>query len=294
MPKFDEVRRTAQIQDLVRQFRGLPVDLLPFDQVKDSLGLRHTVNRGLREVPLDQIVGSLGRDHEFNRFFFPRSESLRQRWERIAGLARSQRGYDPVQLYKVGDAYFVVDGHHRVSVARAMDAPAIEARVREFLTNVPLAADDSVEEIILRKSLTDFIEATGLDEDDARQFEVSSADGYARLVEHINVHRYYLGLEHGRCVSWQEALESWRKWVYGGMIDIIRRSGLTENFPDSTPTDLYLYAIDYLHKLRETYGTTEGDAEDAVEDLVEASAPDGWLRRLRDWWHGVWRDEERD
>ena len=63
------------------------------------------------------------------------------------------------------------------------------------------------------------------------------------------------------------------------MIDIIRRSGLMEHFPDSTPTDLYLYAMDYLHKLREAYGTTLGDAEDAVEDLVEMSEPEGWLAR---------------
>lgn len=291
MPKFDEARRVAQIQDLVRQFRGLPVDLLPFDEVKDSLGLRHLVDRGFQEVPLDQIVGTLGRDREFNRFFFPRDETLRQRWERISRLARGSRGYDPVQLYKVGEAYFVVDGHHRISVARAMKSPTIEARVREFLTNVPMSPDDSVEEIILKKSFVDFVEATGLTEDEARRFEVSSADGYARLLEHIDVHRYYLGLDHGRCVSWEEALESWKQWVWGGMVDIIRRSGLVDHFPDSTPTDLYLYAMDYLHKLRETWGTTEGDAEDAVEDLVEQSAPEGWLDRLRDWWRGSAEDE---
>lgn len=293
MPRFDEARRLAQIQDLVRQFRGLPVDLLPFDEVKDSLQLRHTVDRGLTEVPLDHIVGTLGRDREFNRFFFPREESLRQRWERISRLARGATGYDPVQLYKVGDAYFVVDGHHRISVARALEAPTIEARVKEFLTNVPMLPDDSVEEIILKKSFADFVEATGLDEKSARQFEVSSADGYARLLDHITVHRYYLGIDHKRPVSREEALESWRTWVWGGMVEIIRKSGLMQHFPESTPTDLYLYAMDYLHKLRETYGTTEGDAEDAVEDLVEQSRPEGWLARLREWWRRG-RGEEDD
>lgn len=75
---------------------------------------------------------------------------------------------------------------------------------------------------------------------------------------------------------------------------IIRRSGLMEHFPESTPTDLYLYAMDYLHKLRETWGTTTGDAEDAVEDLVEISRPEDWLDRLRLWWEHLRPREDRD
>jgi hypothetical protein len=116
---FDAARRTALMQDLLAAARGRPADLLPFADVKEKLRLTSLVDRGVQEVPLSRIVGTLGRAKEFNRAFLPRDEALRERWDDVRDLAEGPHGFPPVELYRVGNVDFVVDGHHRVSVARS-------------------------------------------------------------------------------------------------------------------------------------------------------------------------------
>ena len=254
MSHFDEARRAAVIGDLLRHLRGRPVELLSFDEVRHRLRLKSFVDRGIEEVPLEQIQGTLGRAHEFNRVFLPRQESLRERWTKLDSLARGAAGFPPVELYKVGEVYFVVDGHHRVSVARSLGAPTIEARVSEFLTPIPLDGDESPDEILLRSALLDFLEATGLDPGTLDEYLTTEASGPQRLLEHVNVHRYYLGTMYDREFSPAEAVASWRDTVFRPVVSIIRTSGIMEDFPDRTETDLYLFVMDHLHSLRERYG----------------------------------------
>lgn len=275
MSEFDEARRRALISDLLRLLRGLPRDLLRFDQVREKLRLRSVAERGIQEVPLGRIIGSLGREREFNRVFLPREEALRNRWEEVHDMAQGPEGFQSVELYQVGDAYFVIDGHHRVSVARALGAPTIEAHVREFLSDVPIQPEDSIEELVLRRGRADFLEATGI-ESGPDDFRVTEPDGYERLLDHISKHRYYLGLNEKRDIGWQDAVLSWRTHVYNPMIDIIRRSGVLEQFAGRTETDLYLFAMDHLHYLREQYG--DAPAGDAVKEM---SSSRKWLNRVK-------------
>jgi len=268
MFEFDDARRHALEVDLARVRRGLPPDLLPFDAVREKLRLRHSVDRGVVDVPLDRIVGSLGRDRDFNRLFFPRGEALRGRWEGVRKLALGDKGFPSVELYKVADAYFVIDGHHRVSVARHLDAPSIEAHVREFVTDVPVEPDDSLEALALRRGRADFLEATGLD------VEATELDAYERLLDHISVHGWH------EKKPWHDAVRSWRANVYEPMIEIIRRSGVMEQFPGRTETDLYLYAMDHLYFLREREGD-DAPAAAAVEEMKGKTVP--WWDRWRKW-----------
>ncbi|HVN74888.1 MAG TPA: hypothetical protein VMT19_01125 [Thermoanaerobaculaceae bacterium] len=253
MTRFDAARRAAVMQDLLGVLTGRPLDLLPFDRVRAGLRLKHTVDRGNRDVPLDRIVGTLGREREFNREFLPREEALRDRWEEVEELAEGPSGFPAVELYQVGDAYFVVDGHHRVSVARSLGLPTIEAHVKEFLTPVPLDPGASIEDVVLNRGLADFLEATGLVPASAEEFRATEPDGYERLLEHITVHRYYRGVETGRGLSWGEAVASWYDSVYRPMIGAIQRSGVMAEFPGRTETDLYLFTMDHVHHLRERY-----------------------------------------
>ncbi len=274
---FDEARRAALMVDIVRSLRRMPRDLLAFDAVREKLRLRHTVDRGVYEVALDEIVGSLGRDREFNRVFLPRVESLRARWKKIRDVAEGMTGFPMVDLFKVGEAYFVVDGHHRVSVARALGTPTIEAHVREFLTEVPIGPNDSIEQLILRRGRIDFSEATGIEVGN-----VTEIDGYERLLDHISVHRYYLGLEQQRHIEWPEAVQSWREAVYEPMIAVIRDSGVLTEFPGRTETDLYLFAMDHLHYLRERY--EDAHPRQAVEEMRESRS---WSQRLRRFFRAI-------
>lgn len=277
MSEFDDARRAALMSDLVRFLRNQPVDLLPFETVRERLRLRHVVDRGIEEVPLDRIVGSLGREREFNRVFLPRDESLRDRWEELHDIAEGPVGFATVELYKVGDAYFVLDGHHRVSVARSLGAREIEAHVREFVTTTPVQPEDSIEEVVLRQARAEFLDVTELDAGDG-DYALTEIDGYERLVDHIEVHRYYRGLELRRDFSWHEAVHSWRDTVYLPMIGLIRDSGVLAQFPGRTETDLYLFAMDHLHYLRERYADVTPRA--AVTALQRSQRFAARLRRF--------------
>jgi len=286
--RFQGARRAALMQDILAALRGRPVDLLPFDRVRAGLRLRHVVDRGTQDVPLDLIVGTLGREREFNREFLPRDESLRERWEEVEDLAEGLPGFPTVELYKVGEAYFVVDGHHRVSVARSLGVPTIEARVKEFLSPVAISPDASIEEILLQRGFADFLEATGLTPEAPDDFRVTEAGGYERLLEHITVHRYYRGVETGREPTWGETVASWCASVYRPMVEAIRRSGVMIEFPGRTETDLYLFTMDHLHHLRQRYAPKPIAPEVAVRHFrffyTEGA---GFGERLRRWWRRV-------
>jgi hypothetical protein len=284
MNGFDNARRIALMQDLLSHLLKRPADLLPFDQVRERLHLLRVVDRGIQEVPLERIVGTLQREREFNRAFLPREEKLRERWEDLEELVLGSRGFSPVELYRVGDVDFVVDGHHRVSVARAQGARTIEARVKEFVTDVPLDPGASLEDVILKEGLARFLEATGLAPSSPDEFRVTEPNGYERLLDHVSVHRYYRGIELARPVSWEEAARSWYETVYRPMIETIRRSQILQQFPGRTETDLYLFTMDHLHHLRQRYGPRFPLSRAVRHFELSLTPRGGLLARLRLWW----------
>jgi hypothetical protein len=112
--------------------------LLPLDRAALKRVMQGQRYVGLQTVPLDQIVGSEGRHREFDRAFFPRQTHTMERWLNLARARYQSVTLPPVDLVKVDDHYFVTDGNHRVSVARALGQQFIEAEVVEVLTAVPL------------------------------------------------------------------------------------------------------------------------------------------------------------
>lgn len=282
---FDDARRAGLMHDLIRPLLRRPTELLPFQEVHERLHLAGVVDRGVLEVPLQAIVGTVGRRRDFTRAFLPRGEELRERWNDVKALAEGPRGFPAVELYQVGDVYFVLDGHHRVSVARSLGQPTIEAHVQEFLTPVQLAPDASLAEIVLKSALAEFLHATGLTQAAAGDFETTEPDGYERLLEHIAVHRYFRGLEARREIDWRQAVDSWFDTVYQPMVETIRASGILADFPGRTETDLYLFAMEHLYHLRRAYG--DGlDLDEVVDDFAQTVREDqreDWRSRLRAW-----------
>lgn len=272
------------MQDLLSHLLKRPADLLPFDPVRERLHLRQVVDRGIQDVPLKRIVGTIQREREFNRAFLPREEALRERWEDLEEIARGTRGFAPVELYRVGGVDFVVDGHHRVSVARAQRAPTVEAHVKEFVTDVPLSAGASIEEVLLKEGLAGFLEATGLSPSWPDEFRVTTPNGYERLLDHISVHHYYRGIELARPVSWTDAVRSWYETVYRPMIETIRVSRILQQFPDHTETDLYLFTMDHLHHLRQRYGPTFLLSRAVQHFELSLTRRQGLIGRLKLWW----------
>jgi hypothetical protein len=110
------------------------IQLLCFDDLRRIPGALGRIHRGIRTVPVAQIVGSVGRCSEFDRDFMPTRASVEERWKRVDRVFHRGEELPPVSLYKVGGFYFVLDGHHRVSVASYHGVEWIDAEVTEFGT----------------------------------------------------------------------------------------------------------------------------------------------------------------
>ena len=134
---FLRARRRQVLSRLVRSLRRQPDDvnlILPFDEVVAVLGRRGERSLGLQTIRLDSIIGTLDSGRDFDRKFRPTSGRVRERWERLALAQRRGEAIPPIDVYRIGDMHFVIDGHHRVSIAHATGAKTIEAYVTEVLT----------------------------------------------------------------------------------------------------------------------------------------------------------------
>jgi len=267
--QYRRARFRAMLRDLIARLTRRPNRLLAFDEVKEKLNLRGSVYRGIRRVPLDHIVGSVNRYQDFDRAFLPIHRHTADRWIAVGTVLFQDASLPPVRLYQVGDAYFVLDGHHRISVARALGWQEIEAEVIEVRSRVPVGPDLRAEDLEILHEYEEFLERTRLDllrpEADIR---LTIAGGYQRLLEHIAVHRYFMGLEQGREIPEDEAVAHWYDTVYRPVVEVIREHRLLEDFPGRTEADLYLWIMDHLYYLREVYGP-EVDPETAALDYAE-------------------------
>lgn len=265
---FRRARRRAWMEQLLAALSGRPTRLLSFDQLQHEIGMSSRVDRGLQEIPLDAIVGSVGRYADFTRSFLPRSDDMEERWARVKTMATGASGWAPIEVYRLGDVYFVLDGNHRVSVAREMGLETIPAYVTEVKTRVPLSPTDDPEAIIIQSRRAEFMQKTGLAESRPEADLVVTAPGAYRILdEHIQVHRYYMGLDEQRDVSYPEAAAHWYDVVYRPVARLIRERGLLHEFPDRTETDLYLWLAEHRAELEEALGWDVLPLE-AADDLV--------------------------
>jgi hypothetical protein len=129
---FQRARFRAMLNRVWGAVAGQPTGLLPFEEIKKKCQLGNSVYRGIRTIKLEQIIGSLNREQDFDRSFRPTSDNAFWRWRSVDCAFHKDIALPPVELYKVGEIYFVVDGHHRISVARNQGQVFIEADVREF------------------------------------------------------------------------------------------------------------------------------------------------------------------
>ncbi len=136
---FSRARRRAFLRRISARLRKSPIPnrLLCFEEVRRTLGVAGGVRRGRRTVRLTDIVGSVSRCSEFDGAFLPLREAARTKWERIDRAFIRGEELPPVSLYKIGSSYFVLDGHHRISVARFQGVEFTDAEVTEFRASLP-------------------------------------------------------------------------------------------------------------------------------------------------------------
>lgn len=266
---FSRARFKSFINQVFSVLRGQRNNLLSYDDVKEKLRIGGPIYKGVKTVRVDQVAGSLNRYHEFDRAFLPKEDQLAGRWTKVDRAFYEDIHLPPVVLYKVSDVYFVVDGHHRVSVAREQGQEFIEAEVRECATRVNITPDIKPEDLEVLGAKVDFLERTGLDNIIPNaDIKLTIPDGFTRMLEHIAVHRYFMGLDYKRDIPEQEAVEHWYAKVYLPIVTIIRESGMLEEFPGKTEGDLYLWTLDHQHYLYQEQGQPLQAPEVAARQFI--------------------------
>ncbi|MBI4735304.1 MAG: transcriptional regulator [candidate division NC10 bacterium] len=266
---FARARSKAFLHDVWALLSGTRNSLLSYDHVKEKLRIGGPLYRGVRTVEVARIVGSVNRYRDFDGAFLPAHNRIADRWQRVDRAFYEDVSLPPVVLYKVGEVYFVVDGHHRVSVAREQGQEFIEAEVRECKVKVPVGPDLRSEDLEILGAKVEFLQRTGLDRlRPGVEIDVTVPDGFPRMLEHIAVHRYFMGLEEQRDIPEEDAVTHWYDTVYLPIVGVIRERGVLEEFPGRTEGDVYLWVLDHQHFLADQ-GKDLAPPEEAAEKFVQ-------------------------
>lgn len=279
---FRRARRRAALQKILARLRGRSDELLAYEDVRQMLKAEETVPQGLQRIPLDAIVGSVGRQADFTRTFLPRRASNEERWARVKFAMDYAGGLPPIEVYQVGDAYFVLDGNHRVSVARQAGESHIDAYVTEVKTKVPLTPDDQPDELICKARYADFLERTRLDElRPGANLYLTVCGRFRDLEEEIEIYRYLLAAEKEGEVLLEEAAVHWYDKAYLPVVQTIRERGILRDFPGRTETDLYLWLVRWQEELEKELGWQVETGTAALEMAAkESPRPQRILARM--------------
>ena len=250
---FSRARRRRALKRLADRLRREPSDvnlILPFEEVVEALGRRGERYIGLQAVALDSIVGTVDRTREFDRSFRPTSSNVRPRWERIATAQRRGESMPPIDVYRIGNLHFVKDGHHRVSVARALGHDVIDAYVTEVSTKVepgelrPTALPMKSHERL-------FYERVPLAPEARKKIELSDPPvGYAQLAEGVEAWGFRVMQGRGEFMAREAVAESWFNDEYLHVVEMLREADLIGK---GTEADAYLHVASERYLLLRTH-----------------------------------------
>jgi hypothetical protein len=278
---FSRSRRQRALSRLAARLRGEPSDLevmLPFEEVVQALGRRAERRLGLQSIPLDSIVGTVDRGREFDRRFRPTSSKVRGRWERIATAMRRGESMPPIDVYRIGDMHFVKDGHHRVSVARALGHEDIDAYVTEVETEVGTERDIRLDDLPLKSHERLFYERVPLPREARLRIQPSNRSAYACLAEGVEAWGFRVMQGRGEFMTREEVAETWYRDEYVPVVEMLREVGLAD---ERNETDAYMAVVTLRYLLLRTHEWDENVLEALREEMRKPSWEDTEIRRLR-------------
>jgi hypothetical protein len=249
---FSKARRRAFLRRIGAYLRNDPASnqLLSFEEVKSTLGAVEQVYLGMRVVEVSKIVGSVGRHRDFDRAFLPSKGDLGERWKRIDRLMHRAEELPPVSLYKIGDAYFVGDGNHRVSVARLQGVEMIDAEVVEIRSRVPIDSALTARDLLHKLEHRHLLERLPLDRVvPEMKVGLSNVGDYRLFATHVEAHGFRLSQLWRRYVPVEEVLRDWYQNQYAPIAGMIREERILDAFPGRTELDLYLWIVQHRDRL---------------------------------------------
>jgi hypothetical protein len=280
---FGRARRRRALSRLAAALRREPSDvnvILPFDEVVEALGRRGEKRLGLQTIPLDSIVGTVDRSREFDRAFRPTSGRVRPRWERIAMAQRKGQAMPPIDVYRIGDMHFVKDGHHRVSVARALSYTDINAYVTEVLTQVGADHEIRMRDLPLKSHERLFYERVPLPPEARTRIHLSDEWTYAALAEAVEAWGFRVIQARREPMSRHEVAKAWFREEYEPVVAMLDEAKLLPK--DVTDTEAYMHLAALRYLILRTHAWDDAIIDAIRRDLEHPSRDDDTLvRRLR-------------
>ncbi len=264
---FGRARRRQVAARLARRLRGEPGDvhlILPFDEVIEALGRRTERRIGLRTIPLDSIVGTVDRTREFDRSFRPTSRRVKRRWQRIAEAIRRGESMPPIDVYKIGDMYFVRDGHHRVSVARQLGLDVIEASVTEIETAVGADAGVRIRDLAMKSHQRLFFERVPLPPERRSRIVLSRGTWYAELAECVEAWGFRWIQATGEFKAREEVARFWFEDDFEPIVRMLREADVAGNLTDA---EAYIRVVGLRYYLLRTHRWDDEILERLREEL---------------------------
>ena len=264
---FLRARRRAALGAMVARLRGEPDDVrhvLPYEEVVAALGFVSEHSAGTAVVPLDAIVGTVDRGRDFDRSFRPTTGRVRSRWEHIAAAMRRGESMPPVDLVRIGQIYFVRDGHHRVSVARALGHSDINAMVTDVVTRVGAERAITLEELPLKSHERVFFERVPLPDNARAEIKLTDPWDYGRLAEAVEAWGFRTSQERGEPVSRRETAYLWLENEYRPVIEMLRGADLIGTI---TETEAYMRVSAARYRLLRTHSWDEDVLAAVVDEL---------------------------
>ncbi|RPJ23220.1 MAG: universal stress protein, partial [Chloroflexi bacterium] len=270
---FQSAHLRAKLQGVLARITGRSNELLSYEDIASKLKLQGRSDKGIQTIPVDAIIGSVGRYADFTRTFLPRRAGDLQRWANVkTALDPAGVGLQPVEVYKVSEVYFVMDGNHRVSIAKQEGWKTIEAHVIEIQTDIPLTPDVQPDELIVKAEYADFLEQTGLNRtQEILDLRITIPGGYQKLLDEICTCRCQMEQEDQTACSLQDAAESWYRDIYLPFAEAVRERGMMRWFPDRTITDLYVWMTEHRGDLEKELGWSIRP-EAAAEVMVQSKS----------------------
>ena len=279
---FLRVRRRQVMSRLARRVGREPGDvdvILPYDEVVAALGYLEESYVGLKTVPLDSILGTVDRAKGFDRQFRPTTARVRARWERIANAVRRGEPMPPISLFQIGQVYFVRDGHHRVSVARALGRTDIDAYVVEVRTRVGADRTLHVDDLPKKSHERVFHERVPLPSRARGRISVTDAWDYGVLAGAVEAWAFRLMQDRAEFLDRGAAARLWFDEEYEPVVEMLREADLIRR---GTETESYMRVAHLRYLILRTH-SWDDDVIEAVRRELESPSweEDTMVRRLR-------------
>jgi hypothetical protein len=266
---FLRVRRERHLARLVERLRGEPADIsviLPLDEVVEALGKVGEQHLGVRTVPLDAIVGTTDREGDFDRRFRPRSYRARRRWERVAEAMRRGQELPPIVVFQISQLYFVADGHHRVSVARALRWGSISADVTLIQTRVHAGRDLRPSDLPLKSHERLFYERVPLPLAARSEVQLDDPWAYGNLAESVEAWGFRAMQAHETMLTREQVASAWLSQEYRPVVAMLRAAGLVGS---RRPAEAYMRVAAARYRLLRTHEWSEEIVSELRERLPD-------------------------